>query len=143
MINSKPVEKNLISKKIDSLFINLYSAFQFIVRFFKEAFVPPYEVKEIIKQCYEVGYKSLFLISLTGFITGLVFTKQSRPSLSEFGRYLLAAQPGGHRYYSRIGSLGYSLDLCRKSRIKYCCRIRFNESDGTDRRHGSFCGKPF
>ena len=85
MMNSKPVEKNLISKKIDTLFIDLYSAFQFILRFFKELFVPPYEVKEIIKQCYEVGYKSLFLISLTGFITGLVFTKQSRPSLSEFG----------------------------------------------------------
>ncbi len=32
-----------------------------------------------------VGYKSLALISLTGFITGLVFTKQSRPSLAEFG----------------------------------------------------------
>jgi phospholipid/cholesterol/gamma-HCH transport system permease protein len=32
-----------------------------------------------------VGYKSLGLISITGFITGLVFTKQSRPSLSDFG----------------------------------------------------------
>ncbi len=84
-MNSKPIEKNLISKKIDSLFIDLYSAVQFVLRFFKELFVPPYEIKEIIKQCYEVGYKSLFLISLTGFITGLVFTKQSRPSLSEFG----------------------------------------------------------
>lgn len=84
-MNSKPVEKNLISKKIDSIFLDFYSAVQFIIRFFKELFVPPYEVKEIIKQCYEVGYKSLFLISLTGFITGLVFTKQSRPSLSEFG----------------------------------------------------------
>ena len=77
--------KNLISKKIDGFFFDLYSAFQFIGRFFKELFTPPYEFKEIIKQCYEVGYKSLFLITLTGFITGLVFTKQSRPSLSEFG----------------------------------------------------------
>jgi phospholipid/cholesterol/gamma-HCH transport system permease protein len=85
MMNLKPVEKNFISKKLDTLFINLYDAFQFVIRFFKEVFKPPYEVKEIIKQCYEVGYKSLFLITLTGFITGLVFTKQSRPSLSEFG----------------------------------------------------------
>lgn len=77
--------KNLISKKIDGFFFDLYSAFQFIGRFFKELFTPPYEFKEIVKQCYEVGYKSLFLITLTGFITGLVFTKQSRPSLSEFG----------------------------------------------------------
>ena len=84
-MNSKPIEKNLISKKIDTIFIDLYSAAQFIIRFFKELFKPPYEIKEIIKQCYEIGYKSLFLISLTGFITGLVFTKQSRPSLADFG----------------------------------------------------------
>ncbi|HET7118133.1 MAG TPA: ABC transporter permease [Hanamia sp.] len=85
MMNIKPAERKLISKKIDGFFIDLYSAFQFIGRFFKELFTPPYEFREIIKQCYEVGYKSLFLITLTGFITGLVFTKQSRPSLSEFG----------------------------------------------------------
>jgi len=85
MTNSKPVEKNVISKKIDNFFLDFYSATRFIIRFFKELFVPPYELKEIVKQCYEIGYKSLFLISLTGFITGLVFTKQSRPSLSEFG----------------------------------------------------------
>lgn len=85
MMNTKPVEKNLISKKIDNIFLDFYSASQFIIRFFKELFVPPYEIKEIIKQCYEVGYKSLFLISLTGFITGLVFTKQSRPSLADVG----------------------------------------------------------
>ena len=85
MMNLKPVEKKLISKKIDDFFIDLYSTLQFLIRFFKELFKPPYEFKEIIKQCYEIGYKSLFLITLTGFITGLVFTKQSRPSLSEFG----------------------------------------------------------
>ena len=74
-----------ITRKIDSFFIDLNDALQFVLRFFKEVFKPPYEIKEIIRQCYEVGYKSLFLITLTGFITGLVFTKQSRPSLSEFG----------------------------------------------------------
>lgn len=75
----------LISKKIDVFFVDLNNALQFVLRFFKEVLRPPYEVKEILRQCYEVGYRSLFLISLTGFITGLVFTKQSRPSLSEFG----------------------------------------------------------
>lgn len=75
----------LITKKVDGFFIELNNALQFVLRFFKEVFKPPYEFKEIIRQCYQVGYKSLFLITLTGFITGLVFTKQSRPSLSEFG----------------------------------------------------------
>jgi phospholipid/cholesterol/gamma-HCH transport system permease protein len=80
-----PKRKYVISRSADSAFIAIYSVYKFCVRFFKEAFVPPYEWKEVIRQCYEVGYKSLPLISLTGFITGMVFTKQSRPSLQTFG----------------------------------------------------------
>ncbi|MHA4895534.1 MlaE family ABC transporter permease [Pedobacter sp. PWIIR3] len=71
--------------RLGRMFLTLYDVFQFISRFFKEGFLPPYEGKELLKQCYDIGYKSLALISLTGFITGIVFTKQSRPSLAEFG----------------------------------------------------------
>ncbi len=78
-------EKYLLSKKADTFFRDIYSVCSFIVHYFKEAFSSPFEWKELINQCYQAGYKSLPLISLTGFITGLVFTKQSRPSLSEFG----------------------------------------------------------
>lgn len=74
-----------LSQKFNNMFLELYRVHLFIMRFFKEAITPPYEGKEILKQCYQVGYKSLALISLTGFITGIVFTKQSRPSLAEFG----------------------------------------------------------
>ena len=58
---------------------------RFIGSFFKEAFTPPYEIKEILNQCYKIGNKSLFLISFTAFLAGIVFTKQSRPSLASFG----------------------------------------------------------
>ncbi len=84
-MNVKQPREYVITRKIDTFFSGLYSASQFVLRFFKEVFTPPYEGKEIIRQCYEIGYNSLPLISLTGFITGLVFTKQSRPSLSDFG----------------------------------------------------------
>jgi phospholipid/cholesterol/gamma-HCH transport system permease protein len=57
----------------------------FIGRFFKEAFRPPFEVKELIRQCYNIGNKSLPLVAITGFIMGLVLTIQSRPTLAEFG----------------------------------------------------------
>ncbi len=80
-----PEKKFTISKKIDAFFLDLYNVYRFIALFFKEAFSAPFEFKEIINQCYQVGYKSLPLVSLTGFITGIVFTKQSRPSLSTFG----------------------------------------------------------
>jgi len=85
--NIEPLKKkkHLISKKIDAFFISIYNVHKFISQYFKEVFSPPFEFKELINQCYQVGYKSLPLITLTGFITGLVFTKQSRPSLSDFG----------------------------------------------------------
>ena len=67
------------------MFLILYDVYKFIARFFKEGFLPPYEWKEIWRQCYDIGYRSALLISTTGFITGIVFTKQSRPSLAEFG----------------------------------------------------------
>ena len=66
-------------------FLRVYDIYAFIIRFFKEAFLPPYEYKETISQFFEVGIRSLSIITLTGFITGLVFTKQSRSSLAEFG----------------------------------------------------------
>ena len=80
--NPKP---GFTTGRFKGFFLQVYDAFTFVMRFFKEAFVPPFHFKEFIRQCYYIGYKSLVLISVTGFITGLVFTKQSRPSLSSFG----------------------------------------------------------
>lgn len=77
--------KYVITRRVDGFFALFYDVFRFIGRFFKEVVRPPYEFNEVIRQCYELGYRSLALISMTGFITGLVFTKQSRPSLAEFG----------------------------------------------------------
>ena len=78
-------ERPVVTRRFDKLFLELAEVSSFIGRFFREVFLPPYEFKEIIRQCYEVGFRSLLLISTTGFITGIVFTNQSRPSLSEFG----------------------------------------------------------
>lgn len=82
---NKPVDRYVLSRRLDRMFLELFKIYAFVIRFFKEAFLPPYEFREIIRQCYEVGVKSLPLISLTGFIIGIVFTNQSRPSLAEFG----------------------------------------------------------
>jgi phospholipid/cholesterol/gamma-HCH transport system permease protein len=72
-------------QKIFDFFSSIYNIHLFILRFFREAFVPPFEFKEIVRQCYEVGVRSFTLITVTGFIVGFIFTKQSRPSLVEFG----------------------------------------------------------
>jgi phospholipid/cholesterol/gamma-HCH transport system permease protein len=57
----------------------------FISRIIKETFSVDFEWKEFFCQCFQVGYKSLPLISITGAIMGLVLTIQSRPALDNFG----------------------------------------------------------
>lgn len=57
----------------------------FTGRFFTEGFKPRYELAELLKQCFYIGYKSLPLVGITAFIMGLVITIQSRPTLVEFG----------------------------------------------------------
>lgn len=57
----------------------------FALRFFKEIFKPSFEVKEFLRQCYVIGYKSLPLVTITGFIMGLVLTIQARPEMARFG----------------------------------------------------------
>ena len=57
----------------------------FTARFFKTVFKPPFEFKELLRQCYYMGNRSLVLVGITGFIIGLVLTLQTRPTLLEFG----------------------------------------------------------
>ncbi|WP_460608169.1 MlaE family ABC transporter permease [Hymenobacter terrigena] len=58
---------------------------QFAGRFFQEGFRPRYEVQELLHQCFVVGYQSLPLVGITGFIMGMVLTLQSRPTMAQFG----------------------------------------------------------
>ena len=84
-MNNYNTKQYLLSKGLDDYFTGIHKAYLFTALFFKEAFKRPFHLREVINQCFEVGLKSLALISLTGFIVGIVFTKQSRPSLEDFG----------------------------------------------------------
>lgn len=64
---------------------SIANIYRFVARFFKNVLMPPFEIREILRQCYLVGNRSLFLIAFTSFLAGIVFTKQSRPSLASFG----------------------------------------------------------
>src|SRR4051812_9423780 len=67
------------------LLLRIADVTRFVARFFKEGFFPPYEIKETLNQSFRFGNKSLFLITFTAYLAGIVFTKQSRPSLASFG----------------------------------------------------------
>ena len=79
---SKEIVRDSVFKKF---FLEVSSLTIFTLRFFKEVIKPPYEFNELMKQSFMIGYKSLPLVAITGFIIGLVLTIQSRPTLAKFG----------------------------------------------------------
>ncbi|MBI3520860.1 MAG: ABC transporter permease [Bacteroidetes bacterium] len=87
-LNSEKVttpSENSYVKTLKGFFEEVTLLTKFTGRFFREVIRPPYEVSEFLKQSYLIGYKSLPLIAITGFIMGLVLTIQSRPTLAQFG----------------------------------------------------------
>ena len=74
-----------IGNTLKSFFTEVGELSFFAGRFFKELFTKPFEFKELLRQCYNMANKSLLLVGVTGFILGLVFSLQSRPTLMEFG----------------------------------------------------------
>ncbi len=81
MPKNNHVKKNWLISFIDE--VGCIAAFT--IRFIQEAYKPRYETKELLRQGYYIGNKSLALVSVTAFIMGLVLTIQSRPTLVEFG----------------------------------------------------------
>lgn len=74
-----------IYRKIREFFMEIGDISFFAARYFRELVHPPFEWKELLRQCYLMGNRSLVLVLVTGFIIGLVLTLQSRPTLIEFG----------------------------------------------------------
>jgi phospholipid/cholesterol/gamma-HCH transport system permease protein len=74
-----------IGKNIRDFFYEIGDMSDFAFRYFRELFSRPFEFNELLRQCYKIGNQSLLLVGVTGFILGLVFTLQSRPTLMEFG----------------------------------------------------------
>jgi phospholipid/cholesterol/gamma-HCH transport system permease protein len=57
----------------------------FCVHLVRDAFVPPYEGRELVRQMDEIGSKSLPLVALAGTAIGVVLTLHTRESLIRFG----------------------------------------------------------
>jgi len=81
-LSERTLEKTQGAKKFLAEVANF---FLFISCTIKETFSRDFEFKEFLRQCFQIGYKSLPLISITGIIIGLVLTIQSRPALLDFG----------------------------------------------------------
>jgi phospholipid/cholesterol/gamma-HCH transport system permease protein len=81
-ISEKTIAK---TKEASNFLTDVADFFLFISRIVSATFSRNFEFREFLRQCFQIGYKSLPLISVTGIIMGLVLTIQSRPSLVNFG----------------------------------------------------------
>jgi phospholipid/cholesterol/gamma-HCH transport system permease protein len=81
-LSDKTIEKTAAASNFLTDFADVVL---FLMRVTKETFSRNFEFKEFFRQCYQIGYKSLPLISVTGTIMGLVLAIQSRPALVDFG----------------------------------------------------------
>jgi phospholipid/cholesterol/gamma-HCH transport system permease protein len=73
------------SKSLTSFFETIAGLSLFSIRFFKDVFLPPYEIAEIKKHMDELGIKTMPIVTVTGFIIGLVIAMQSQPIMKKFG----------------------------------------------------------
>jgi len=58
----------------------------FFTRFLRNIFTGGFEWSEFVRQCYEIGYRSMMLVGITSFIMGAVLILQLRPSMVQFGQ---------------------------------------------------------
>src|ERR1043165_574117 len=71
--------------KFRKFLLSISDIFAFVQRIFRQVFRAPFEWRETLNQSFAVGNRSFFLVTFTAFLAGIVFTRQSRPSLSSFG----------------------------------------------------------
>jgi len=76
---------NFLPKSFQRVLIEIWGIHHFSMRYFSEALKPPYEIKELLRQFFQIGNKSLGLVGITGFIIGFVLALQAIPTLEPFG----------------------------------------------------------
>ena len=81
-ISEKTIER---TAKVSNFITEVADVFLFLSRTIKETFSRDFEFREFLRQCFQIGNKTLPLISVTGIIMGMVLTIQSRPVLVDFG----------------------------------------------------------
>ncbi len=81
------LSEKTLAKTLDvgNFFTDVANVALFLTNLIKEMFSGHFEWKEFFRQCYQIGAKTLPLISIIGAIIGLVLTIQSRPVLVDFG----------------------------------------------------------
>ena len=67
------------------LLVTAGDAARFAGRALRESLWPPFEVRETLRQLFELGCRSVPLIAVSGFAVGVVLSMHTRASLARFG----------------------------------------------------------
>jgi phospholipid/cholesterol/gamma-HCH transport system permease protein len=57
----------------------------FGLRALREMLLPPYELREVTRHIFEIGWRSMPLVAASGFAIGVVLSMHTRASLERFG----------------------------------------------------------
>ena len=79
------IDRILKSTPIGNFFVNVYQYLCFLGITIKAARKGPYYFKEIGEQLFQIGYRSLSIVSLTGIFTGMVMAFQTGMEMGRFG----------------------------------------------------------
>lgn len=77
----------------------------FGLRAIRDTFRRPFEFKEIVKQIFEVGWRSLPLIVVSGFAFGVVLALQTRASMESFGAEAMIPQAVTYGLFKDVGPI--------------------------------------
>jgi len=75
----------LSKRSFSPALIDIADQTHFLKSFFRNSFKRGFEWNEFFRQTYMIGYRSIGIIALTGFILGFVLTLQSLPTMKQFG----------------------------------------------------------
>ena len=70
---------------LSGMIISFGSYSRFIGKFFRTAFKPPYEWKQVVRHIDELGTYSTPLVLITNFLIGAILALQARPTMEDFG----------------------------------------------------------
>jgi phospholipid/cholesterol/gamma-HCH transport system permease protein len=74
-------------------------------RAIQQAFKPPWELAEIVRQIFEAGWRSGPLIIVSGFAFGVVLALETRASMVSFGAQSMIPQAVSYGLFKDMGAL--------------------------------------
>lgn len=77
----------------------------FGLRAIRDSFQPPFEFKEVVRQVFEVGWRSGPLVIVSGFAFGVVLALQTRASMVSFGAQAMIPEAVSYGLFKDMGPL--------------------------------------